>query len=81
MLMMMNMRLVTMMMMIIMMIMIMTMVMLMIMATDHGEPEWHFTISNRVAPTIKRINSFLFMTRTRAPTHGQDESRSKEVTR
>ena len=67
-----------MMMMIIMMIMIMTMVMLMIMATGHGEPELHF---NQVAPATKRIDSFLFLTRTRAPTHGQDESRSKEVTR
>ena len=56
MLMMLNMRLVTMMMIIIMMIMIMTMVMLMIMATDHGEPEWHFTVSNKVAPTITRFN-------------------------
>ena len=44
MLMMLNMRLITMMMIINMMIMIMTMVMLVIMATDHGEPEWHFTI-------------------------------------
>ena len=34
-----------MMVMIMMMIMIMTMVIMMIMATDHGEPEWHFVIS------------------------------------
>ena len=54
MLMMMNMRLITMMMMIII-IMIMTMVMLMIMATDHGEQEWHFTISNRIAPTKYKV--------------------------
>ena len=58
MLMMMNMRLVTMMMIINMMIMIMTMVMLMIMATDHGEFEWHFTLSNIIAPSIKRLNRF-----------------------
>ena len=44
-----------MMMIIIMMIMILTMVMLMIMATDHGGPEWHFTLSNKVAPTIKFV--------------------------
>ena len=41
--------------MIMMMMMIMMMVIMMIMATDHGEPEWHFIISN----DNKQTNQYL----------------------
>ena len=48
----------TMMVMIMMMIMLMTMVVMMIMATDHGEPERHVIIRNRLAVATEPISVF-----------------------